>query len=131
MKELIELADKDGFRWFGMANTASRAEREKQAEDLIRMMQDLVSKNGRDKYVKTQMTERITETVVELEKKEAADKGMSLKEATARIKRRIIEDKVPETFTKAVTGFVRDADKGIHFIMKTPGTKKTNICSVM
>ncbi|XP_076457877.1 uncharacterized protein LOC143291722 [Babylonia areolata] len=89
MTDMIQ--DAEG-RYFGMDNTASSEERDRQAEDLVHMMQTLVKSNG-DACYRTEMTKDITQRVEKLVKKEAAKKGVSHTEATINVKRDIIAEK--------------------------------------
>ncbi|XP_076457881.1 GTPase IMAP family member 8-like [Babylonia areolata] len=101
-----------GGRYIGMNNKASSEERDRQAKDLVQMMQTLVMSNGNVCY-NTQMTQAVprVEELVE-------------SEATVAIKRNIIEEKVAPGFLETVTDYV-----GVKAVQISDGIQ--DACSVM
>ncbi|XP_076457924.1 GTPase IMAP family member 4-like isoform X2 [Babylonia areolata] len=100
-KEMIQEA---GGRYFGMNNTA---ERERQAEELISMMQHFVLERRIAYFFESLIMRQIKLKVEELERAEMQRTGVTLSQATTNVKNNIIEDKVPEGFLETVSSYVK------------------------
>eukprot|EP00745_Piridium_sociabile_P037467 TRINITY_DN68115_c0_g1_i1.p1 TRINITY_DN68115_c0_g1~~TRINITY_DN68115_c0_g1_i1.p1 ORF type:complete len:302 (+),score=77.34 TRINITY_DN68115_c0_g1_i1:39-944(+) len=100
MKDMILEA---GGRYFGMNNKASPADKARQVQDFVEMMKELVRENGREAYYKTEMTQQIMEKVEAMAKAEAKATGTAQNEATVKVKRDIIQEKVKSGFLESIS----------------------------
>ncbi|XP_076457517.1 GTPase IMAP family member 4-like [Babylonia areolata] len=107
LKDMIQEA---GGRYFGMNNTAQR---ERQAKELISMMQDMVRRNGTDAHFRTELTDLVKQKVEKLALQEASNKAVSLTQAIVNVKANIVEEKVEQGVWDNVVTHIKRAARRV------------------
>ncbi|XP_076457921.1 GTPase IMAP family member 9-like isoform X2 [Babylonia areolata] len=107
---LTEMIQEAGGRYFGMNN---KAERERQAEELISMMQGFVLEREIAYFFESLITRQIKLQVEELERIEKQRTGVTLSQATVDVKNNIVEEEVAEVFWEIVSSYVKGGTESV------------------
>lgn len=123
-KPLSDMVKEAGHRYFGINNKASQDDKDRQIQDLLRLMKDLVRQNGEEAYYSTELTEEIKQNMEAMVEQEARDTGMSHSEATTDLKQKIITEEVKPSFLSSIAQAVSRAAAKV-------AEGVSNMCSVM